>query len=282
MGSDPWLCVLLRYVYVFHCPNGPGLEMPLLIDPSGAYARREGLGGNFLGGLSPSEEEEPDASDLEVDHDFFQEKVWPKLGHRVPDFQNIKVSETRGQLEIHDVESELKKFRAKAAAALPGSDWTPLVVNPALPPERADVVIVGGGVVGWSVAYWLKKKERIRDGVRVVVVERDPTYSQASTVLSVGGIRQQFSMPENIHMSMFSCDFMRNINEHLDVMNEDPVDLQFNHAGYLFLASENGAEIMEHNYNIQRYLPFPGLLYFISKDFYMVTFRVFPISLMGL
>lgn len=55
MGSDPWLCVLLRYVYVFHCPNGPGLEMPLLIDPSGAYARREGLGGNFLGGMSPSE-----------------------------------------------------------------------------------------------------------------------------------------------------------------------------------------------------------------------------------
>ncbi|MGH0142615.1 UNVERIFIED_CONTAM: hypothetical protein FKN15_033026 [Acipenser sinensis] len=171
---------------------------------------------------------------------------------------------------LADVESELKKFRAKAAAALPGSDWTPLVVNPALPPERADVVIVGGGVVGWSVAYWLKKKERIRDGVRVVVVERDPTYSQASTVLSVGGIRQQFSMPENIHMSMFSCDFMRNINEHLDVMNEDPVDLQFNHAGYLFLASENGAEIMEHNYNIQRYLPFPRLLYFIAKDFYLV------------
>ncbi|MGH0144625.1 UNVERIFIED_CONTAM: hypothetical protein FKN15_005323 [Acipenser sinensis] len=116
---------------------------------------------------------------------------------------------------LADVELELKKFRAKVAAALPGSDWTPLVVNPALPPERADVVIVGGGVVGWSVAYWLKKKERIRDGVRVVVVERDPT-------------------------------------EHLDVMNEDPVDLQFNHAGYLFLASENGAEIMEHNYNIQR------------------------------
>ncbi|KAK6467989.1 FAD-dependent oxidoreductase domain-containing protein 1-like isoform X1 [Huso huso] len=158
----------------------------------------------------------------------------------------------KGDDFFKDVESELKKFRAKAAAALPGSDWTPLVVNPALPPERADVVIVGGGVVGWSVAYWLKKKERIRDGVRVVVVERDPTYSQASTVLSVGGIRQQFSMPENIHMSMFSCDFMRNINEHLDVMNEDPVDLQFNHAGYLFLASENGAEIMEHNYNIQR------------------------------
>lgn len=37
-------------------------------------------------------------------------------------------------------------------------------------------------------------------------------YSQASTVLSAGGIRQQFSLPENIHLSLASADFMRNIN----------------------------------------------------------------------
>lgn len=43
------------------------------------------------------------------------------------------------------------------------------------PPERADVVVVGGGVLGWSVAYWLKTLENRRHGMRVVVVERDPT-----------------------------------------------------------------------------------------------------------
>lgn len=152
-----------------------------------------------------------------------------------------------------DLEAQLAAFRKKAADALPGSSWTPLQVNPDLPPERVDIVVVGGGVVGWSIAYWLKQKEMIRGGVRVLVVEKDPTYSQASTVLSAGGIRQQFSLPENIHLSLASADFMRNINEHLGVLNEDPVDLQFNQSGYLFLASEEVAHIMEENYRTQRY-----------------------------
>ncbi|XP_030648058.1 FAD-dependent oxidoreductase domain-containing protein 1 [Chanos chanos] len=151
-----------------------------------------------------------------------------------------------------DLESQIKVFREKAAAAMPGSDWNPIDLTPGLPPERADIVIVGGGVVGWSIAYWLKRKERMRDAVRVLVVEKDPTYSQASTVLSAGGIRQQFSLQENILLSMASADFMRNINEHLGVVNEDPVDLQFNHSGYLFLASEDVAHIMEENYETQR------------------------------
>ncbi|KAJ8412568.1 hypothetical protein AAFF_G00129040 [Aldrovandia affinis] len=152
-----------------------------------------------------------------------------------------------------DLDSQLKAFRKKASSAMPGSDWHPLDLTVGLPPERTDILIVGGGVVGWSIAYWLKKKEKVRDGVRVLVVEKDPTYSQASTVLSAGGIRQQFSLPENIHLSLASAEFMRNINEHLSVLNDDPVDLQFNHSGYLFLASENGAAIMEENYSTQRY-----------------------------
>lgn len=40
--------------------------------------------------------------------------------------------------------------------------------------------------------------------------------------------------------------------EHLGVLNEDPVDLQFNHSGYLFLASQEVAHIMEENYSTQR------------------------------
>ncbi|KAA8586584.1 hypothetical protein FQN60_000420 [Etheostoma spectabile] len=144
-------------------------------------------------------------------------------------------------------------MRKKASDALPGSSWSPFEINSNLPPERADIVIVGGGVVGWSIAYWLKQKERVRGGVKVVVVEKDPKYSQASTVLSAGGIRQQFSLPENIHLSLASADFMRNINEHLGVLNEEPVDLQFNQSGYLFLASEEVAHIMEENYSTQRY-----------------------------
>ena len=42
-----------RFIYVLHCPNGPGLEAPLTIDPTGVYFRREGLGGHYICGSSP-------------------------------------------------------------------------------------------------------------------------------------------------------------------------------------------------------------------------------------
>ncbi|XP_059813199.1 FAD-dependent oxidoreductase domain-containing protein 1 isoform X2 [Hypanus sabinus] len=151
-----------------------------------------------------------------------------------------------------DLENEFAKFKHKVKEALPGSDWSPLHQTSGLPPEWADVVIIGGGVVGWSTAYWLKKKETVREGIRVVVVERDPTYSRSSTVLSVGGIRQQFSVPENIHLSIESARFLRNVQEHLNVVNEDPVDIHFNPSGYLFLAGKEQSDILAENYNIQR------------------------------
>lgn len=78
---------------------------------------------------------------------------------------------------LADLEKQLAAMRRKVLEALPGSSWTPLEINPNLPPERADVVIVGGGVVGWSIAYWLKKKEMVRGALKVVVVEKDPTVS---------------------------------------------------------------------------------------------------------
>lgn len=76
---------------------------------------------------------------------------------------------------LSELEKQLAAVRKKAVDALPGSKWTPMEINPNLPPERADVVIVGGGVVGWSIAYWLKKKERVHGALKVVVVEKDLT-----------------------------------------------------------------------------------------------------------
>uniref|UniRef100_A0A670YVC2 FAD-dependent oxidoreductase domain-containing protein 1 n=1 Tax=Pseudonaja textilis TaxID=8673 RepID=A0A670YVC2_PSETE len=132
------------------------------------------------------------------------------------------------------------------------TDFDSLFPKRDLPPEHSDVVIIGGGIIGWSIAYWLKAKETRRNAIQVLVIERDNTYSKASTVLSAGGIRQQFSVEENIWMSSFSANFLRLINDHLGVVGEPPIDIQFNHSGYLFLASENEAAVLEENVNLQR------------------------------
>lgn len=68
--------------------------------------------------------------------------------------------------------SEIKK---KIQSALPGGSWDPLYDTSHLPPEHSDVVIVGGGVLGLSVAYWLKRLEKPRGAIKVLVVDRDHT-----------------------------------------------------------------------------------------------------------
>ena len=112
-----------------------------------------------------------------------------------------------------------------------------------------DIVIIGGGVMGCSVAYWLA--QRIYKGHKIAVIERDPTYRYASTTLSVGGLRQQFSLPENVEMSLFGADFLRSASRVLHIHGVDMPDINFQPHGYLFLASEDGVETMEENHNTQ-------------------------------
>jgi FAD-dependent oxidoreductase domain-containing protein 1 len=115
--------------------------------------------------------------------------------------------------------------------------------------ETWDVVIVGGGVIGGAVAYFLAADPAFRGSV--LVVERDPTYAAASTSLSVGSIRQQFSTPENIRMSRFGAEFVQRIGEHLAVDGEAP-DVSWHEGGYLFLATAAGVPVLEANHRVQR------------------------------
>lgn len=106
-------------------------------------------------------------------------------------------------------------------------------------PRQTDVLIVGGGLIGMCVAYFLK--ERSVEAIDVTLVERDPTYKQASSALAVGGIRQQFSSPENVLMSLYGAEFLRNVRDWLHVPSLPQPDVQYTPRGYLFLASERGA-----------------------------------------
>ncbi|KAK8735171.1 hypothetical protein OTU49_005538, partial [Cherax quadricarinatus] len=116
-------------------------------------------------------------------------------------------------------------------------------------PSHCDVLVVGGGVMGSSIAYHLK--ERALQGLNVVVVEEDSCYKRASTGLSVGGIRQQFSVPENIQLSQYGVEFLRQSPKLLAIEGMDPPRVQFHPHGYLSLASEAGLNQLEENYKLQ-------------------------------
>ncbi|MEQ8334812.1 FAD-binding oxidoreductase [Nisaea sp.] len=109
----------------------------------------------------------------------------------------------------------------------------------------SDVIIVGGGVVGSAVAYFLAADPAGPDSI--TVIERDPTYETASTPRSAGGIRQQFSNPENIEIGLFGHHFVSHVAEYLSVDGDCP-DLGFREGGYLFLAGPDGLDILRQNH----------------------------------
>ncbi len=93
--------------------------------------------------------------------------------------------------------------------------------------KKAEVAIIGGGIMGVSTAYHLAKR-----GLSDVVILEKDLLAQASTGLSVGGIRQQFSHPANIRLSQESVKVFERFQE------EFGVDIRFCQVGYLFLAQK--------------------------------------------
>lgn len=131
--------------------------------------------------------------------------------------------------------------------------------------RNVDTLIIGGGAVGCSTAYHLSlarrnsSEERYKcDGIdespSIVVIEKDPTYAHASSTLSAGGIRQQFSLKENVQMSLYGRDFIRSAKDTLfDCDAENDNHIQFCEQGYLFLAStDEGRTKMVKNNKTQR------------------------------
>lgn len=112
-----------------------------------------------------------------------------------------------------------------------------------------DVAIIGGGAIGSSIAYFLASDPTF-DG-HVVVIERDPTYRQASSALSASSIRQQFSTPENIRMSRFGWSFLADAERHL-ATDGTPAVVGLHEAGYLYLAGGDGESTLRANHDVQR------------------------------
>jgi FAD-dependent oxidoreductase domain-containing protein 1 len=108
--------------------------------------------------------------------------------------------------------------------------------------------VIGGGVMGSALAYWLT---RLEPSVRVTVVERDPAYEFASSALSAASIRQQFSTAVNVKISQASIEFLRNAADELECNGEKP-DIMLREHGYLYLAGVDGAAHMRRAHAMQK------------------------------
>ncbi|EQC29024.1 hypothetical protein SDRG_13180 [Saprolegnia diclina VS20] len=87
-----------RTIFVFQCPEAAKWTgdacSPLVVDPSGVYFRPEGCSGQFICGVSPDADSDPDCESddlLQPDYDLFDDVIWPTIANRVPAFEAIKM-----------------------------------------------------------------------------------------------------------------------------------------------------------------------------------------------
>lgn len=104
-------------------------------------------------------------------------------------------------------------------------------------PTTADVVVIGGGIVGCATAFWAS-----RAGLDTVLLEKREALGMLTTANSAEGVRCQYNEPENVAMMRASLD----VFEHFaDVIGIPGYDIAFHQQGYLFVtAAENGPEVL--------------------------------------
>jgi glycine/D-amino acid oxidase-like deaminating enzyme len=100
--------------------------------------------------------------------------------------------------------------------------------------QSYDVVIIGGAIMGASVAWFLVSNPGF-DG-RILVVERDPTYRSCSTAHTNSCLRQQFSAPINVKISRFAAAYVRRFRDEMGDARVPPIDTQY--FGYMYLAGD--------------------------------------------
>lgn len=114
--------------------------------------------------------------------------------------------------------------------------------------NTAEVVIIGGGIVGLSIAYHLAK----RGMTDVVVLEKENMVGTGSTGRCAGGFRHQFSTEVNIKLSLLSVNKLQHFAEEMD----QPID--FHQDGYLFLLKDaDDVAAFEKNAALQRKFDIP-------------------------
>ena len=112
-----------------------------------------------------------------------------------------------------------------------------------------DVVIIGGAIMGSSVAWFLSQNPDFNGSI--LVVEKDQNYEFCSTAHTTSCMRQQFSTKLNVQISQFAADFVLNLQEYMVDKIKIP-KLKINSFGYMYLADDvSFAETLKDNQKIQ-------------------------------
>src|SRR5271157_5935743 len=123
--------------------------------------------------------------------------------------------------------------------------------------QTAEVVIIGGGIVGSSIAWHLTEA-----GCRnVLLVEREAHQGKGSTGKSMGGVRAQFATAPNIQMSLYSIAFYASFEERLGLPSE------YRPQGYLFVATKpSHLDYLRTNQQLQKSLGLTGVRMLTRDD----------------
>ncbi len=119
-----------------------------------------------------------------------------------------------------------------------------------MPKKIYDVIIVGGGVIGSATAYNLMIADNT---LKVAVVEKDPTYTRASTTLSLSNARIQFSLKQNIQISQYAFEILDQFEDAMAVDGTRP-GIALRREGNLFLFDHAGRQAAEKSLALQQSL----------------------------
>ncbi|MCL4274619.1 MAG: FAD-binding oxidoreductase [Anaerolineales bacterium] len=118
-------------------------------------------------------------------------------------------------------------------------------------PTTADIVIIGGGVMGASAAYHLAK----RGAKNIILLEKEEFFGTGATGRCAGGVRYQFSTEINVKLSQESLPMIEHFKE------ETGQDVNYTQCGYLLVATnEKDATTFKHNVELQNHLGVPTQL----------------------
>ena len=114
--------------------------------------------------------------------------------------------------------------------------------------DNVDIIIIGGGIMGSATAYSLMQADK---RLKIVVIEKDPSYTRASTTLSMSNARIQFSLKQNVQISQYAFETLERFEQDMVAGGRTP-RIGFKREGNLFVVDAQGLESAKSAIQLQK------------------------------